>query len=122
MSAASLCPRLRLSPSVFPPTAVVAVAVVAGGTILLARGFGARDEDGDKKKGIPGGRRAYRLKGKVIGCTTCSGTGKKPCLFCKGSKRMAGFLGADVACVPCDAKGTMGRPCVDCGGMGFFTP
>lgn len=101
-----------------PPARLAVVGVAAASSVfLLARGFGSSRKS---NKEASEERQARKLKGKIMGCTACGGTGKKPCPICKGSKRMSGFLGADVACVPCDAAGTLGRPCVECGGLGLF--
>ncbi len=84
--------------------------------LLAARGFGA-----PKQRRNPE-RELRKLRGKIMRCPTCNGIGKKPCPICKGSKRMSGFLGAEVSCVPCDGKGNLGRKCADCNGLGFFEP
>lgn len=113
MFAGALHPRLGAGSPLTPTWPAVAVA---GGALLLAKGFGKRKENA----GIPGGRRQYRLKGKLIGCEHCQGKGKKPCVICKGSKTMTGFMGSTVPCVPCGGSGFTGRPCAECDGLGFF--
>lgn len=102
-----LCPIAL--PQALPP------ALLAGVVLHLARGFGTAKEGSPKQNG-------KKLRGKVLPCPTCKGTGNKPCQFCQGTTLMVGFLGKKVPCVPCQGKATLGRPCVDCGGMGFFTP
>ena len=93
---------------------------VCGAVVALAasgRGFGAASKN---KKNFPDERKLLRkMKGKLIGCVTCGGTGKKACIVCKRSGVMQGLLGATVPCYPCQGKGISGRPCLDCKGIGF---
>lgn len=65
---------------------------------------------------------AQRLRGKVIPCTECNGTGKRTCKFCQGTTKMVGFLGNRVPCVPCEATGILNYPCAACKGDGFLMP
>lgn len=113
----ALRPKPGVIPTLTPQFPALATGVaVAGGALLLAKGFGKRKENA----GVPGGRRQYRLKGKLIGCEACFSKGKKPCVICKGSKVMTGFMGSTVPCVPCSGSGFTGRPCAECDGVGFF--
>lgn len=65
---------------------------------------------------------AQRLRGKVLPCTECNGTGKRICKFCQGTTKMVGFLGNRVPCVPCEATGILNYPCAACKGDGFLVP
>lgn len=103
-----------LAPSSLP------APLLAGLALHMARGFGAKKkppEDAGSEL-----RAVRKLRGKIVPCTTCKGSGKKPCQFCDGTTLMRGFLGELVPCVPCQGKATLGRPCVDCNGLGYFTP
>lgn len=97
-------------------------------THLAARGFGkpkpkpVDPAEDSSEQFSSSGRRAKKLRGKIIPCKPCDGTGLKRCQFCEGTLLMKGFLGNQVPCVPCQGKGTLGRPCPECKGVGFFTP
>lgn len=106
----------------FPPVVAAAKGFGAsrrpggGGAAAAGGGFGI--PAGSHRAGAP--RASKGSGGKLRPCEPCGGTGLKRCAFCRGGGVMIGYLGASVPCVPCEQKGTMGRPCPDCGGMGFF--
>lgn len=96
--------------------------VAISGAWALAKGFGAAKKAGGDDGG-EGIRKATKgLRGKILPCDACRGSGKKPCQFCRGTKLMKGFMNTTVPCVPCQQTGTLGRPCPECSGMGYFTP
>lgn len=106
----------------FPPVVAAAKGFGAsrrprgGGAAAAGGGFGS--PAGSPRAEAP--RASKGSGGKLRPCEPCGGTGLKRCAFCRGGGVMIGYLGASVPCVPCEQKGTMGRPCPDCGGMGFF--
>ncbi|OSX72110.1 hypothetical protein BU14_0465s0001, partial [Porphyra umbilicalis] len=119
-----------------PPAAAAQLAAFAAAlgaffppVVAAAKGFGAARRPGGfgspppASRGVlptDGVRSGSKGSGKLRPCEPCAGTGLKRCAFCRGGGVMVGYLGAAVPCVPCEQKGTMGRPCPDCGGMGFF--
>lgn len=101
----------------------VSACAITGGTMVVIAMAAAGRGFGSAKKGqeFPNEKKLYRkMKGKLVGCTTCGGSGKKACIVCKRSGVMQGLLGATVPCYPCQGKGISGRPCVDCKGAGFI--
>lgn len=99
--------------------------MLVGSALHLAKGFGKRPSSSSSPLS-PSEKEEMRsiksMRGKVIPCEECGGTGKRPCQFCQGTKLMVGFLGQRVPCVPCEATGTLGRICQRCDGAGFMMP
>lgn len=127
------CPpsQFTMSPAIALTSLSTHSVALAGLTLHLAKGFGrprpktnsnSGPESGpdDATAGMPSRKDMKAARRNLLPCNTCAGKGKKPCQFCDGTTLMVGFLGTRVPCVPCQGKGTLGRPCPECGGMGFF--
>ncbi|CAN8063564.1 unnamed protein product [Agarophyton chilense] len=94
--------------------------LLSGIHVLAAGGFGKQSKSDPADSSQKQLKKLKTMRNRLISCSTCSGSGVKPCQFCQGTKLMVGFLGKRVPCVPCKQKGTLGRPCKDCSGMGFL--
>lgn len=107
--------------------------LLAGTTLHLAKGFGtppsksspnsSSDPSSSLERELRSKRRSRKaIRGRVVPCKKCGGSGKKICQFCDGTTLMVGFLGNRVPCVPCEGTGTLGIKCKECGGDGFTIP
>lgn len=139
--ASSTCTARRMPASVAVPCCGSVVfshilpvfTLLAGTTLHLAKGFGtppsksspnsSPDLPPSLERELRSKRRSRKaIRGRVVPCKKCGGSGKKICQFCEGTTFMAGFLGNRVPCVPCEGTGTLGIKCKECGGDGYTIP